>query len=378
MGGPGGGSFGRVQGGRVRQLHVMGVSEDGTQLLLGAADDTEKVTHAIPLDERLRAAARGALAAPGADRAQSTISPREIQARLRAGASPDEVAKVAKVPVARVLPYFAPVEAERERVIEEARAAVVRRARGPQATGPLGEAVDGRLREVSGLKTESVQWSARRRDDGSWVVGVSYSARGAHRAAEWLWRPAERELTALDGAATRLSAPAPASSRKPSRRPRTSAASPARTPASRTSSRSTSGARVPAKSAAKLTAKPVAKPVKASKATKPAKAAPKTARTPAKTAAKTPTRTPTRTPAKTAARTPARTPVVEPTVAPTVEANLDATLEQAAEPGVPARRRGERVPLPSWSDVLLGVRGPDVAARTEPVERRRAGRRRRG
>src|SRR6185312_6152440 len=95
--------------------------------------------------------------------------------------------------------------------------------RGPKATRPLGEAVDAMLAEVAGLKPDTVEWGARRRPDGAWVVTISYAARGGRRSATWLWQPAERELTAEDLAASRLAADDTGAKRK----------RPARTPARR-------------------------------------------------------------------------------------------------------------------------------------------------
>ena len=166
----------------MRELHVLGVSEDGATLLLASSKDATKPTHRIPLDEKLRTAARGQLAPFGSDRAESELTPKEMQARLREGATVEEVAKAAGVPVARVLPYFVPVEAERTRIVDEAREARQHRSRGPASTTPLGQAVDTRLQEVTGIKPESISWTARRRRDGAWVVGVSYNARGKRKA----------------------------------------------------------------------------------------------------------------------------------------------------------------------------------------------------
>lgn len=343
----------------MRQLHVLGVSDDGDTLLLGTSAQG-KVTHRLALDGRLRQAVRGQLTAPGADRAESVLSPKEIQARLRAGATPDEVAKIARVPVARVLPYFAPVEAERERIVEEARAAVLHRNRGPQPTQPLGELVDARLREVAGLKDDSVVWTARRRADGAWVVRLTYTARGGQRRAEWLWQPLRRELSALEPSATRLGVEAPAApKRKPVRRP--AAAKKA----------------VPKKAAVKkAAARKVAKaaPAKAAKAAKPAakrvvkktppvvtKAAP-VAKKAAPVVKKAVVRKRTVAPAPVPAPKPVPTPrkrvleVVPDPVPVEVVAPAPAAAAREIEPK-PARKPGARVPVPSWSDVLFGVTG---------------------
>ena len=356
----------------MRQLHVLGVSDDGDTLLLGTSAKG-KVTHRVALDARLRQAVRGQLTAPGSDRAESVLSPKEMQARLRAGASPDEVAKIARVPVARVLPYFAPVEAERERIVEEARRAVLHRNRAPQPTQPLGEVVDARLREVAGLKDDSVAWTARRRADGAWVVRLTYGARGGQRRAEWLWQPLSRELTALDSSATRLAAEAGAApKRKPVRRPAAKKAAPVRKAGvKKPAATRKAAAKKPAAAAKKPAApKPAAKrPAATKKVAKavPKKAAARRTAAPARVAPPTPLPRPakaTRRP-KPAPAARARVLEVVPDPIPVEPAPPPVAAVAVAVEPKPARRAGARVPVPSWSDVLLGVtREPE---RAEPT-----------
>ena len=323
----------------MRQLRVLGVSDDGASLLLGTAENG-RATHQVPLDDRLRAAVRGQLAAATGDRVESALSPKEIQARLRAGESPEAVAKAAGVPVARVLPYAAPVEAERQRIVDEARAVPVSPPRGPKATRPLGDAVDARLAEVAGLKPDSVEWSARRRPDGAWVVSLSYAARGGRRSASWLWQPGERELTAEDLSASRLAAD-DSSTKRTSRR----------------------GDRKPARRGAAASA-PAGKRATAKRAAKPASTT--------KVAASKPAPKP-KTKAKRAATKAARPATPRIVAAPADEAP-EPTDQQQPEGGA-GRRSGARVPVPSWSDVLLGVAPPreDGAARRSSARRRRNG-----
>jgi hypothetical protein len=187
----------------VRRLEVVSVSDDGSYVLLASAEDA-RPTHSVLIDARLHAAVRGKLDDSG--RRESELPPKEIQARLRAGEAPEQVAKMAKVPVSRVMRYAGPVISGRDRIIDQARAAVMHRPRGPQQTTSLGTMVEKRLAETSGLHKDSVAWTARRRDDGAWVVGLSYAARGGTRSASWLWQPAGRALTSLNALATRLGA----------------------------------------------------------------------------------------------------------------------------------------------------------------------------
>lgn len=189
----------------VRDLFVIAVSDDGAHLLLAARPDAAKPSHRIANDGRLRAALHGTLPPPGTVQpAESALSPREIQARLRAGETAEEVARIAGVPVTRVLRYAGPVVSERDRMVDEARRAVLTRPRHGPSAHPLGESVDLRLAATSGLRAESVVWGAYRREDGSWVVRLSYVARGRTRVAEWLWVPTARVVSALDPVAAKL------------------------------------------------------------------------------------------------------------------------------------------------------------------------------
>jgi hypothetical protein len=322
----------------VRELQVLGVSDDGDAVLLGSAADSGKPSHRIPVDERLRAAVRGQLSAVSNDRAEIALAPKEIQARLRAGDTPEQVAKAAQVPVARVLPYAAPVEAERLRIVEQARAALLHRQRGPNGQRPLGDVVDGHLNEVAGLRPDTVEWTARRRPDGAWVVLLAYAARGGRRSASWLWRPAERDLTTLDLSAKRLA---------------TEETEPVRRRPAAAKAKVAVKARVAVKAKPKPARAAAAKP--AAKAKPAATAKPAAARSTAATAAK-------------AARKPVPQPRREP------------RPEPAAIPPAVARRPGARVPVPSWSDVLLGVASAprDTAARqATPARQAASGRRRR-
>lgn len=295
----------------MRQLTVIAVSEDGTQVLLAATADAVKPTHSIAIDDRLAAAVRGEL--DTGPRRESALSPKEIQARLRAGDTPEQVAKAANVPVSRVLRFFGPVASERDRIITQAQSTTMRRTRAPAATLPLGEAAERRFATTAGLRRETVEWSAKRRDDGAWVVALTYSAKGGQRSATWLWQPAQHDLTALDANATRIALEEAA----PSRRPTVPA------PAAATRRRRTK------------------KPAASKRATKPAAVEP----SPAVEAA----------------------PVAEP-AAPETEAEVATpAVRVRREPRVippPAARSG-RIPVPSWDDVLFGA-APAVEPTTGP------------
>ena len=186
----------------MRQLRVVGVTSDGKHLRLAPSAKGE-ATHRVAIDDTLRAAIRGDLAPPGGP-VESALSPREIQARLRAGESPEALAKAAGVPVTRIERYSGPVESERARVVEQARAVRMSRARSGLSAVPLGLAVDAALATTSGVQLETIDWTARRRLDGSWVVVLRWTARGRQLGAEWQWQPQTKALTPLGTMAARL------------------------------------------------------------------------------------------------------------------------------------------------------------------------------
>jgi hypothetical protein len=195
------------------ELRVVAVSNDGTRLVLKAADSTE---YTLPIDERLRAAVRGDRPRLGQIEieVESHLRPRDIQARIRAGATAEEVAQMAGIPVDRVRRFEGPVLAERAFMAERARKTPVRRP-GENSGPPLGEAVQERLL-LRGADKDTVQWDSWRRDDGTWEVLLVYRVAGEPHSASWTYDPPRRLVQAVDdearsliGESDDLSAPEP-------------------------------------------------------------------------------------------------------------------------------------------------------------------------
>ncbi|MFI6287568.1 septation protein SepH [Streptomyces sp. NPDC051018] len=183
------------------ELRVVAVSNDGTRLVLKAADSTE---YTLPIDERLRAAVRNDRARLGQIEieVESHLRPRDIQARIRAGASAEEVAQLAGIPVERVRRFEGPVLAERAFMAERARKTPVRRP--GENTGPqLGEAVHERL-TLRGAEKDTAQWDSWRRDDGTWEVLLVYRVAGEPHSACWTYDPPRRLVKAVDDEARAL------------------------------------------------------------------------------------------------------------------------------------------------------------------------------
>ena len=155
-------------------LTLAGVSEDGTRLLLVSDTGAE---HTLDIDSRLRAALRGETARLGQleTSMDSALRPRDIQARIRAGETPEAVAEAANTSVERIMPYAGPVLAEREHVAQRAQASSVRRrTEGNTSARTLGQAVETHLRGIS-VSPDAVEWDSWRRDGGRWVLTATFA-----------------------------------------------------------------------------------------------------------------------------------------------------------------------------------------------------------
>jgi len=175
-------------------LRLTGVSEDGHTLVLVSEAGVE---FTVDLDDRLRDAVSGQVPGQGGEQVatgqlgrqmESTLRPRDIQARIRAGETPDSVAQVAGTSVDKVMPYAAPVLAERAHVALRAQRASIRRrpAEGGAASSArtLGDAVGSHLR-ARNVDPETVTWDAWRREDGRWTLTGAYTATGRVGAAHF-------------------------------------------------------------------------------------------------------------------------------------------------------------------------------------------------
>src|SRR3954451_18692420 len=161
----------------MRPVRFVALSEDGQALVL--ADEVGRLL-ALPLDERISGALHNdghapvsggsAVAVAYAD-VTPTLSPRDIQSRIRSGESAEEVARVAGVAVDRVLRYAGPVLQERAMLAQHARRTKLKTSDKGQT---LAEIVDARLSQ-HGVEMEKIAWDAYRRDDGTWRVVATWA-----------------------------------------------------------------------------------------------------------------------------------------------------------------------------------------------------------
>lgn len=200
----------------MRQLRLVHLSDDGSTLLVETADGIEQFT--LPADAVLRAALRNPssrpiapaappvalAAAPVAEATESTeLGPRDIQIRIRGGESPEQLAEATGMNIHSVLRFAAPVVAERRRIADEARRARARRTSNETQVVVFGEAVDQRF-EAHGITAGDVDWDAFRREDGEWVVYATWHGGTDMHVAQWLFHRTSRTVTPADETAVDL------------------------------------------------------------------------------------------------------------------------------------------------------------------------------
>jgi hypothetical protein len=170
-------------------LTLVGVTEDGRRLRLADPHDPAGREFTVEIDARLRAAlgvqpsTRPEHPVPKVEtQMDSSMRPRDIQARIRSGETPESVAAAAQTTVDKVMPYAAPVLAEREHVAQRAQRSSIRRPAG-EARTTLGDAVTTHL-HTRNVDPEMVSWDAWRREDGRWAVTGRFSVQGRDGLAE--------------------------------------------------------------------------------------------------------------------------------------------------------------------------------------------------
>jgi hypothetical protein len=186
----------------MRTLRLVALSDDGKSLILAAEGDDAETgeRYALPIDDRVRAAARGdARRLTQIDVDLGTeLPPRVIQARIRSGETPEQVAASSGTRVERIMRFAHPVLQERERVAEQAREARVRLSEGTP-TVVLHRFMTERLRLID-TDLDAVGWDAHRDDDGTWVVCGTWRAGDKSGTTRWAFDLPARTVTPLDAA----------------------------------------------------------------------------------------------------------------------------------------------------------------------------------
>lgn len=178
----------------MQRLHVVGFTPDNQGLILSTRRGTRTGAFTVDVDAAFEEALtelmreRGADSAPRIPRAESQLSVREMQQRLRSGQSIRQVARAAGVDDEWVARFAVPIQAEQAQVVRQAFDLVMSKQRLGASSQPLGTSVWWNLQDKSvqlDPETWDAGWSAALLRDSRWVVKLEYEARKRKQVAEW-------------------------------------------------------------------------------------------------------------------------------------------------------------------------------------------------
>jgi hypothetical protein len=181
----------------MEELKVIGV-ESGS--LLVASEEGNR--YRVAIDDVLQSRLRQSSPEPGNVR---KLSPREIQAHIRAGMSAEDVAAITGVPLDYVQRFEGPVLAEREFVIESALAVPVQLANETDPFGggiTFGTVIRRRLADAHAI---GERWASWKEEGGGWVVKLTFVAETIDHDARWSFDPKKSTLAPLNQEAITLS-----------------------------------------------------------------------------------------------------------------------------------------------------------------------------
>jgi hypothetical protein len=190
----------------MQELRLVAVSEDGSYAILAVPGRSGRFL--LPIDERLRTVAKGQFSrlAQYEIEVENPLRPKEIQERIRAGETADQIADAAGIPPDKIRRFEGPILAERQYQAQQAQRASIR-GRGDSGPGPrLGDIVAERL-TAAGASTEAAEWDSRKRPDGNWQVQLQFVIGGRAGSAEWIYDPRRRHVIPDDDQAVRLCLP---------------------------------------------------------------------------------------------------------------------------------------------------------------------------
>ncbi|MDQ6726399.1 MAG: septation protein SepH, partial [Actinomycetota bacterium] len=193
----------------MRKLHLVGLTTDRDGLIFTARKGSKSGGYIVPLDDKVLDAVAEARnghpdapdvraemrpAGPGVDRdhrdgrGDSSLTPREMQARLRAGRTIDEVAAEAGVENGWVARFAVPILAEQAQVVELVRGLVYAKPRLGDSAQPLNASVIQNLSDKGVFLPDDLAaagWSAFQLHDSVWMVRFRYRSRGRDQEAQW-------------------------------------------------------------------------------------------------------------------------------------------------------------------------------------------------
>ncbi|MEY4532833.1 MAG: hypothetical protein RI926_602 [Actinomycetota bacterium] len=180
----------------MRELKVTDV--DGATLVV---TDEEGIEYRVAVDETSLRRLRHSRTVEDGPR----VSPKDIQAHLRAGLSNDEIAALTGASLDLIQRFESPVLAEREFIISSA-LSVPTQTTVETETGNISTAFGTVITQrLHGLSASGERWATWKEETGSWVVKLEFSSNGIEHDARWSFEPRKRTLTPANSDASTLS-----------------------------------------------------------------------------------------------------------------------------------------------------------------------------
>jgi hypothetical protein len=176
------------------ELRLTGKSEDGNQLSLV---DNQGAEFSLRISDTLRATINQPrlTSVPSVD-ASAMMSVREIQRRLRAGESMEQVAREGHLTIEKVERFSGPIMQEREYILDRARELVMRKDIH-RIEMTFADVAIAKL-APRGVDIDQISWNTWRLLDGTWHIELSYPNRDGNSVATWNFDLARRALDASD------------------------------------------------------------------------------------------------------------------------------------------------------------------------------------
>ena len=178
----------------MQELKVIGI-EDGA--LIAASEDGDR--YRVAIDAVMQTKIRQLQS----QRTTTTrVSPREIQAHIRAGMSREQVAAATGASVEDVERYEGPVLAERDHMLAQALATTVHIAGDDYTSHSFGAVIRERL---AGLGARDERWACWKDEIHGWLIKVEFTADDIDHDARWAYDARGQALQPLNSEAGTLS-----------------------------------------------------------------------------------------------------------------------------------------------------------------------------
>ena len=181
----------------MRDLRLTNSDENGIVL-----ETLEGEKFLLQVDDSVKAAVRASAPKAGPE---TTLSPRDIQDRVRSGQGIDEIIAESGADPHFVETFALPVLDELEHMVASARSVrltIPGDRFSDDSQIEFGELVDRRLLDNG---ASSISWSSKRGESAFWLVSVAFELGGNFGTASWLFDPRKVELSPEDETASALS-----------------------------------------------------------------------------------------------------------------------------------------------------------------------------